>query len=229
MSLFAVGLAIAGVSVTFSDDIKQRTLYLVFSKKVSRLQYLIGKWLGVMVAVFVGLVLIGLAFSVVLNLRESAVLAEQIALAEEAGVTGEVLQRLSFEIEAEGFQWALWWGVLAIFAKALVVGVLAIFMVCVSRSAIFAMGATMFVVLIGMFQADAFSAMHFEGASGGVRIGAGLVALLFPDMQAYDALDWASVMKPDAVLEMGRLGLRTAGYLFFYFGVSWLRFRSREL
>jgi len=229
MSLFSVGLAIAGVAVTFSDDLRQRTLYLVFSKKVSRLEYLIGKWLGVMVAVFFGLVVICLAFSIALSVRESLVVAEQLTLAEQSGVRGEALERVVFEIRAQGFQWVVLWGCLAIYAKALVVGAMTMLMVSLSRSSIFAMGATLFVILIGMFHSDAFSAMHSEEASVLTRLGASVIGVLFPDIQAYDSFDWAAVLKPDVAGLMGVLLAKTVGYVTFYLGLAWLRFSSREL
>jgi len=228
INLFAVGLAIAGVSVTVSDEIRNRTLYLVFSKQVLRLEYLLGKWLGVMLSIAVGVIAIEVFFYLALMVKESGVVEEQLQLARAADISGEKLLRLEQEIRAQGAQPELHWGAFAAFAKASVVAAITLLMVFLSRSAIFAMGASFFVVLIGMFQSDALGVMT-DGAGWLSQLFAGLVGVLFPNMKLYDAFDWSGVMQLGLELQIKELVFLTGLYLTVYLGLAWAVFSRREL
>src|SRR3954465_3944618 len=74
MSIFTWLLAVLATAMLLPKDLEDRTLYTILAKPVPRLEYLLGKLLGVMLMLLLAVLLMSAMFVVVLYLRESAVL-----------------------------------------------------------------------------------------------------------------------------------------------------------
>lgn len=68
-SLFGVVLAVIVSVGQISTDIKNRTLYNIFSKPVTRLQYLLGKYLGILATMAIILAVMGLEIILLIYIR----------------------------------------------------------------------------------------------------------------------------------------------------------------
>ncbi len=230
MNLFAVLLSIAAISMTVTEEIRNRTLYLVFSKRVKVIEYLMGKWLGVMISIFIALFIINAFFFIVLSLKEHWVVLEQLRIAKEEGMSAADQAQLEYLIRQEGALWSLHLDAWAIFAKACTIASIALAMVCLSRSALFAMGASFFIVLIGMFQADAMRAfLGNESWAIGEFLLWGGIALFFPNMQAFDAFDWSQVSELNSMNAWFQITGLSAFYSIFYIGIAWVFLKNKEL
>jgi ABC-type transport system involved in multi-copper enzyme maturation permease subunit len=90
MSVFSWLLATLATAMLLPKDLEDRTLYTILAKPVSRLEYLLGKYLGVVLLLFVALGLMMGVFFLVLYLREHAALAQTTA--DYGGVMSPELQ-----------------------------------------------------------------------------------------------------------------------------------------
>lgn len=230
MSLFASVFAIVGTALLIPKDIEDRTLYSILTKPVPRFEYLLGKLLGVLMLIGVSLVLMGLLFFAVLYLRQHQILAEEIALLRQApGEAGLALLRE--RIFSQGLQASLLIGVLAVFLKAAVAAGMALVISTFASSTLFTIIVSLVVYFIGHAQALArdywFPTGEAHGALG--RVGAGLVAIFFPDFQMFNVVDGlvtGQVVPPALLWQL--IGL-TGFYLTIYTLASWLVFAKKEL
>jgi len=55
------------------------------------------------------------------------------------------------------------------------------------------------------------------------------VALIFPNIQAFDAFDWSKVIEGGIVPEVVDVGLLAVFYSVFYIVIAWVIFLKREL
>jgi len=63
--LFSLGIAVfVGIGLIYGE-VERRTIYTILSKPVSRSDFLLGKWLGLVLTVWMQLALMGVAFAVV--------------------------------------------------------------------------------------------------------------------------------------------------------------------
>ena len=72
MSIFTLLLAILPTAMLLPKDIEDRTLYTILAKPVPRFEYLLGKFLGVLLLLFIAVSLMSLMFLTVLYFREQA-------------------------------------------------------------------------------------------------------------------------------------------------------------
>src|SRR5436190_4556916 len=78
MALFCSLFAIAGTALLIPKDVEDRTLYTILCKPVPRLEYLLGKLMGVIWLIFISLVCMDVIFCTVLHFKEKAVVAQQM-------------------------------------------------------------------------------------------------------------------------------------------------------
>src|SRR6267142_6167571 len=76
MSIFSSLLAIVATARLIPQDIEDRTVYTILAKPVPRLEYLLGKLLGVLLLLAISIALMSALFAAVLYLREQTVLNE---------------------------------------------------------------------------------------------------------------------------------------------------------
>src|SRR5438067_1297516 len=69
MSIFSWLLAVLATAMLLPKDIEDRTLYTILAKPVPRFEYLLGKFLGVLLLLFIALSLMSAVFVVVLYTR----------------------------------------------------------------------------------------------------------------------------------------------------------------
>jgi len=230
MGMFASIFAIVGTALLIPKDIEDRTLYTILTKPVPRFEYLLGKLLGILMLIGTSLVLMSLLFFSVLYLRQHQILADEVALLRQAPGEAE-LAMLRENIFSQGLQVALLVGVLAVFLKAAVAAGMALVISTFASSTLFTIIVSLVVYFIGHAQALArdywFPAGEAHAATA--RVGAGLVAILFPDFQMFNLVDGlvtGQVVPPALLWQL--VGL-TGFYLTIYTLASWLVFAKKEL
>ncbi len=229
MSIFTSLLAILATSGLLPKDIEDRTLYTILAKPVSRLEYLMGKLLGVVLLLFFSMVLMGAMFGVVLLWRVHVVTGEILGSPE----TREVIDQELRELHASAFNPNLWAGGLVIYAKACLLASLTMFISTFASSAIFTVIVTVVIYFIGHLQA---TARDYWQASAGIA-GTGVltkafvafVSLVFPDLQLFNLVDEIVVGTPiGTVLLCKTLGLGMM-YFLIYLLAAFFVFSNKEL
>jgi len=232
MSVFTSLLAILATAAFLPKDLEERTIYTLLSKPVPRYAYLLGRLLGMMALLALFTLLMAVVGAAVLWTREAAVLAETRAQFEAAGAAGSEDARAAIEaVRKSAFTPGLVPGVIVIFLKACILAAVTLLISTFSSSALFTVMVSAAIYFIGHLQA---TAREFW-MQGGVQaewwqtLLVATVALLFPDLQAFNLADdvIAGAMIPAALfLKTAALGVVYVGV---YFLLAAFVFSGREL
>lgn len=227
MSVFSLVIAIVATGLLLPRDVEDRTLYTILAKPVPRLDYLLGKLLGVAALIFLSLVVMDLLMTAVLGLRVEHVIDNQMALAEAEGYPADIRQRIEAETRALGPSWDLHGAVFVIFLRSLVMASIALLLSTFSTSTLFTAVIGFMVLFGGFFQADARE-FYFDTASLTGRAGAGLMSVLLPDLQLFNVVDAVIEGRPLPALVLLKITGASLFYLFLYTFASWLVFARKE-
>lgn len=228
MSVFSSILAILATANFLPKDIEDRTIYTILAKPVPRFSYLLGKLVGIFLLLAFAILLMTGLFLAVLWLRERGVLME--TRAQLQGASAEELSLALKEVTNATFNANLFPGIVIIFAKAALLASLTLFLSTFSSSGLFAILMATAIYFIGHLQA---TAREFWLSGGDIqwwsRLLAAAVALLFPDLQAFNFVDDVIA---GAAVPMGLFfqTLALGGlYVAVYFFLAALVFSNREL
>ncbi len=228
MSVFSSLLAILATAGFLPKDMEDRTIYTILAKPVPRWLYLLGKLTGIIALLAVAVLLMSGLFLGVLWLKESVVLAETRAQFEGAPV--EELARAVKEVTDATFQANLVPGIAVIFLKAALLAALTLFISTFATSSIFTILMAAAVYFIGHLQATARD-YWLAGLDPDwwLRLLAAAVALVFPDLQAFNLTD--DIIAGTAVPLMLFVETALLGFLYtaVYFALAALVFSGREL
>ena len=228
MSVFTSLIAILATANFLPKDMEDRTIYTLLAKPVPRYRYLLGKLLGIITLLACATLLMSALFLATLWLRESTVLTE--TRAQLAGASPEELAMAVKEVTDATFNINLLPGIAIIFIKSALLASLTLFISSFATSSIFTILMAAALYFIGHLQSTAreywLSGVDVEWWS---RLLAASVAILFPDLQAFNLTDdiIAGTAVPLALF------LNTAGlgvlYVAVYLALAALVFSGREL
>jgi ABC-2 type transport system permease protein len=227
MSVFLSLLAILATANLLPRDLEDRTIFTILSKPVPRHEYLLGKLLGVFFLLLLSTLVMGVLFLGVLLLREQAALAE--TRASLAGSPQELAAALA-EVSKGAFGWDLIPAMAILLVKALLLSSLTMLVSTFATSGIFAILVAASAYFIGHLQVTAREYwMSGIGIHWWTRIFTAVVALIFPDLQAFNLTDdiVAGVALPMALFwQTVALG---GVYIAVYYVVACFLFQNREL
>ncbi|QQL45757.1 ABC transporter permease [Sulfuriroseicoccus oceanibius] len=230
MTLFVSVFAVVATSMLIPKDIEDRTLYTVLSKPVLRIEYLLGKLVGVVALLGVSLVVMDALFTGVLYLREVAVMDEQVRQLEAAGYSDDAIEAVRQLVSKAGVTWSLQVGVFAVLCKGVVLAALTLLVSTVASSSLFTMVVAITAFFVGHVQADVRAFYEASGLGGGVMsVISAVMVLMFPDFQMFNVVDAAvggEVLGWDVA---GTLGGLAGGYVLVYVLLAWVAFFDKEL
>jgi len=228
MSVFTSLIAILATANFLPKDMEDRTIYTLLAKPVPRYRYLLGKLLGIITLLACATLLMSALFLATLWLGESTVLSE--TRAQMGGGSPEELALAVKEVTDATFNINLLPGIAIIFIKSALLAALTLFISSFATSSIFTILMAAALYFIGHLQSTAreywLTGVDVEWWS---RLLAAAVALLFPDLQAFNLTDdiIAGTAVPLALF------LNTAGlgilYVAVYFALAAFVFSGREL
>jgi len=188
MSIFTSLLAIIATARLIPQDIEDRTVYTILAKPVPRFEYLLGKLTGVLLLLAISILLMSLMFVVVLYAREQSALhdtARQFAKAPP-----DQLDDALRALRASALNIDLLPGIAIIYLKACLLAALTLFVSTFASTNIFTVVVMAFIYFIGHLQATAREYWLQEQSAGWMaRIFLAVVALIFPDLQAFNLID----------------------------------------
>jgi hypothetical protein len=231
MKLFAVVFAVVATALLLPRDVEDRTLYTILAKPVPRIDYLVGKLLGVLALVGASLLLMDLMMTGVLAFRAHLVLNEQMAMADARGWPEELRQTVRDNVAQQGPSWHLQAGVLAIFLQAGVLAAVSLLLSTFSTSTLFTTIVSFLIYFIGHLQADArdFWLRSAEGGQGlWGRVASLAAAVMLPDFQLFNIVDAAIEGQPVAAAAVGQLAAVSLLYMAVYTVLSWFMFSDKE-
>ncbi|MDB4624277.1 ABC transporter permease [Akkermansiaceae bacterium] len=234
MMLFSSLFAIVSTALLIPGDIEDRTLYTILCKPVPRLDYLVGKLLGVISVIFVAMLVMDILMVVTLHYRTQAVSAK---LGEYLGAIGwgeEEVRQGQAEVVSHGPSLILQYGVLAHFFKASIIAAVALLISTFSTSTLFTIASSVMIWIIGAVQSLAREGLFTKGEYGvepGMvdRILGTIISLVFPDFQLFESVsDGAARAMEIGVFDMLHLGGLTFFYIAIYTVLSWFVFSDKE-
>jgi len=227
MAVFLSLLAILTTANLIPKDLEDRTIFTILSKPVPRHEYLLGKLLGVVILLALSTLVMGILFVTVLFLREQA------ALAETRATFNGSAQDLALALDAvrKGvFSWDLPAAMILLLVKATLLSSLTLLISTFATSGIFAIIVAASAYFIGHLQVTAREYwMSGIGFHWWTRVFTAVVALLFPDLQAFNLSDdiVAGIALPTGLfLQTLALG---GVYTAVYYVIACFVFQNREL
>jgi len=188
MSIFTSLLAIVATARLIPQDIEDRTVYTILAKPVPRFEYVLGKIAGVLLLLAISTLVMGAAFFLVLYAREQIVL--HMTMRQMSMAPREQLDDALRAIRSSALNIDIFPGIVIIYLKACLLAALTLFVSTFATTNIFTIVVMVFVYFIGHLQATAREYWLQEHGSGLVtRVFLAVVALLFPDLQAFNLVD----------------------------------------
>jgi ABC-type Na+ efflux pump permease subunit len=188
MSIFTSLLAIVATARLIPQDIEDRTVYTILAKPVPRFEYLLGKIGGVLLLLAISTLVMSAAFLAVLYMREQSVL--HVTLRQMSAAPREQVDDALRAVRSSALSVDLFPGIIIIYLKACLLAALTLFVSTFATTNIFTIVVMAFIYFIGHLQATAHEYWLQEHSSGWVtRVFLAIVALLFPDLQAFNLVD----------------------------------------
>jgi len=188
MSIFSSLLAIVATARLISQDIEDHTIYTILAKPVPRFEYLLGKLGGVLLLLAISFAAMAALFVAVLYFREQALLNEttrQLARTPQ----GQLTDALN-AVRASGLNIDTLAGVVVIFLKASLLAALTLLVSTFATTNIFTVVVMVFFYFIGHLQATAREYWLEQPSASWVARGfLAAIALIFPDLQAFNLVD----------------------------------------
>lgn len=224
MSIFTWLLAVLSTAMLLPKDVEDRTLYTILAKPVPRFEYLLGKLAGVLALLGIALGLMVAMFVLVLYTQQQTALAENVRQL----MPGPELDAAQQAVREATFTANLVPGIVIIYFKAAVCAALTLLLSTFASSSIFTIIVSVVVFIIGHVQPIAREYWLTEkGASVVAKIFLALVALIIPDLRAFDLLDdLAAAIPIELFMQTAGLG---ALYITIYFLVAYFVFAGKEL
>ena len=227
MSVFLCLLSILATAMLLPRDLEDRTIFTILSKTVPRFEYLLGKLLGVVFMLTLSTILMGGLFLGVLLLREQSVLMET---RQSFPASSPELASALAEVKRSAFTWDLIPGMGILLMKSILLASLTLLISTFATSGIFAILVASSAYFIGHLQVTAREYwLDGIGVHWWTRIFTALIALVFPDLQAFNLTDdiVAGVHLPMGIFwqTMALGGVYTA----VYYAVACFLFQNREL
>src|SRR3984893_4119097 len=188
MSIFSSLMAVVATARLIPQDIEDRTVYTILAKPVPRFEYLLGKLFGVLLLLAISIAVMAVLFVAVLYFREQAVLNETAR--ELSRAPEEQLNDALNAVHAAGLNIDIFAGVAVIFLKASLLAALTLLVSTFATTNIFTVVVMVFVYFIGHLQATARDYWLEQQSAGWIaRTFLAIVALIFPDLQAFNLVD----------------------------------------
>jgi hypothetical protein len=228
MSIFSSLLAIVATARLISQDIEDRTIYSILAKPVPRFEYLIGRLGGALLLIAISLLAMSGLFFMVMFVREQTVLHETAR--QMSSVSADQLAQSLAAVRASAFNVDLVTAIVVIYVKACLLAALTLFVSTFATSNIFTIVVMVFIYFIGHLQSTAREYwLHEHGADWLTRVFLAFVALVFPDLQAFNFVDEVVV---GAAVPLA-LFLKTVGlgvsYVIVYTALATVVFSGKEL
>ncbi len=225
MSIFTWLLAVLATAMLLPKDIEDRTLYTILAKPVPRFEYLLGKFVGVLLLLFISLSLMSTLFVAVLYTAEQSAIAEAVRTTPTRDLAAALAQ-----IHKSTFNGNLLPGIIVIYFKSALCAALTLLLSTFASSSIFTVIVSVIAALIGHIQPIAREAYLSSVTAGPVaKVFFALVALSIPDLRALDLAD--DVIAGNAIPML--LFLKTIGlggtYITVYFLIGYFMFSGKEL
>jgi len=231
MNMFSMLLALSATALLIPKDIEDRTLYTILCKPVPRLDYLLGKLIGVLSLIFVSLIAMDLILTFFLHQKATELIDIETTKLLAKGIPQEIINERLASLKLHDVTVNIHLAAFAIFLKAMVIASIALLISTFSTSTLFTLILTLIIIVIGLIQSDAreySSTLTNIGQESTISNIAIAVAILFPDLQFLSIEDGVidgRIIPIDIFMQITVIALF---YFAIYVVLSWFTFRKKE-
>jgi ABC-type Na+ efflux pump permease subunit len=228
ISIFTSLLAIVATARLLPQDIEDRTVYTILAKPVPRFEYVLGKIAGVLLLLAISTLVMAAAFLLVLYMREQAVV--HVTLRQMSGAPPDQIADALRVIRSSAFNVDVFPGIAIIYLKACLLAALTLFVSTFATSNIFTIVVMAFIYFIGHLQATAREYWLQAHSSGVItRVFLAVVALFFPDLQAFNLVDDIVAGTAISLAVFGKTAMLGVFYTVIYTLLAAFVFYGKEL
>lgn len=226
MWLFAWLFAVTATAVVIPRDIEDRTLYTILSKPVPRVEYLLGKFFGVLLVIAVALGAMLLLSGVVLEFRKAGLITEsRIYLEQSPDITPADIQGQLDAISSEGFHPRLFTAAWIILLQAAVMAAATILVSTFASSSLFTIIVGIAFFLIGHGHRIAVDYWSEGGATNNWLAWA---AKVVPDFHIFNVHEKIVAGSTAAPFVMAEITAYAGVYCVIYLLLGWYMFSDKE-
>jgi ABC-type transport system involved in multi-copper enzyme maturation permease subunit len=184
ISVVGMLIAIVGTAMLLPNEVESRTIYTILSKPVRRFEFLLGKYFGSVVLIFLSLVLMSAMFGAVLKFKHTRLRHEllQSANVSSASELPAETQTALKQIDREAFDPNLLKGLFLTFVKLALLAAITLLASTFSTSMVFNVSVGVIVWIIGNLVGSAKEVLE------GHRLILALLATI-PDLGVFDVFD----------------------------------------
>lgn len=228
MSIFTWLLSVLATAMLLPKDIEDRTLYTILAKPVPRFEYLIGKFLGVLLLLLISTLIMSAVFAVALYFRQELAVSETIRTS--SNLPPDQLHDAIREIRSSTFTYSLIAAVVIIYVKDALFAALTLFISTFASSWIFTIIVSIACYFIGSLQGIARDYWLNSATTGALpRVFLALVALIFPDLKPFNVVDDIVAGNSISFILFGETVALGGLYTCIYLLVAYFVFASKEL
>ena len=224
VSVFGTMIAIVGTALLLPNEVENRTIYTILSKPVRRFEFLLGKFMGSVLLIFVSLVLMSTMFAAALVFKEHRLTSAILQVSAKVTVAGE-RQELQQEVQhmrAEAFDPDLIKAILLIFVKLALLAAITLLVSTFSTSMIFNVTVALMILIAGHLVG---SAREMWGDSATAQW---LLAII-PDLGSFNLADDIVLGNPIPWAHVGKVVLYGLSYLVCVVAAAHFIFSDREI
>jgi hypothetical protein len=228
MSIFTSLLAVIATARLIPQDIEDRTIYTILAKPVPRIEYLLGRLAGVLLLLAISTIVMAALFVIVVYAREQTLLHETAR--QMSAAPADQLETALRAIRSAAFNLDIVPGIGIIYLKAALLAALTLFISTFATTNLFTVVVMVFVYFIGHLQATAREYWLHEHAAGWTtRIFLAVVALIFPDLQAFNLVDEVVVGTAIPMILFAKTAALALLYVTVYTAFAAIVFYGKEL
>lgn len=184
ISVVGMLIAIVGTAMLLPNEVESRTIYTILSKPVRRFEFLLGKYFGSIILIFLSMVLMSAMFGAVLTFKHARLQREML---QSTGVSSRAelpadSQTAMRQIDHESFDPNLLKGLWLTFVKLALLAAITMLVSTFSTSMIFNVSVGVIMWIIGNLVGPAKEAMEDH------RILTTLLSVI-PDLGVFDVFD----------------------------------------
>ncbi|WP_280125555.1 ABC transporter permease subunit [Akkermansia sp. N21169] len=232
MRLFGLVFCVTATALLIPKDTEDRILYTILCKPVPRIDYLVGKAVGVLALATLAMLVMDLFSTGILWMRTGTVIAEQSQILHGTGIKEDSIAPILDRISAQGPTWNVQAGMLVMMMEFTVLTSITLLLSCLTGGTIISTLLAFGVYVVGIFQTQAkimwMESSHSIGISDwSMAISKGISAV-FPNFSMYSITDAAVNGQAIPLPLLGELALITLAYFLFHSTLSAWIFRNKE-
>jgi ABC-type Na+ efflux pump permease subunit len=180
LSVFGMLIAIVGTAPLLPSEVENRTIYTILAKPVRRFEFLLGKYCGVLLLIFLSVLMMSMMFGAALVFKQTRLKADVEAVGHDG--EGRPASDVVKQIRAEAYDPDVAKGIELIFVKLALIAALTLLVSTFSTSMVFNVTVAFMLWLAGNLRGTAAEMW------GQHKIVMAALAVV-PDLSAFNAAD----------------------------------------